>query len=72
MLTTHWDWENWRQWRPSILDIAQDPHVIDSFSANVRQCNIALTVVHVQVCFKSFIIIIVIIVIIIVIIITAV
>ena len=35
-----------------ILDTAED-HEKNCFSDNVRQCNIAFSVAHVQVCFKS-------------------
>ena len=28
-------------------------HIITCFSTNLRQCNIAYSVIHVQLCFKS-------------------
>ena len=44
--------------RTFILDTEQDRGII-SFLANVHQCNIAFSVVHVQVCFKPVLIVII-------------
>ena len=59
MLRTYCKFEERRG--TSISDTVQDlGNIFSCFSANIHHFNIVFSVVHVQVCFKSFIIIIII------------